>query len=284
MADSTGISWTDHTHNPWWGCVTVSPACENCYASTFAARFGVRWGMKEARRPASDSVWAAPIKWDRAAKKAGRKARVFCASMADVFEDRRDLDVHRTRLFDLILATPHLDWQLLTKRPHAIMRLIPSAWRAALPDNVWIGTTVEDQRRAVERIPILLDVPAVVRFVSCEPLLGALDLRAWLGNDRVSWVISGGESGHGSRPMAPEWVRSLREQCDESGVAYWFKQWGEFITREQAPATVELPKRVHHISEVDYYRVGKHIAGELLDGVVRQAFPVGHDGPRVNAM
>ena len=317
MSDKTGIEWTDHTFNPWWGCVRVSPACEHCYAETWAKRFGVEWGVKAERKPASEKVWASPLRWNKAAQKAGVRARVFCASMADVFEDRRDLDVHRRRLFDIIAITPWLDWQLLTKRPEAVMRLVPESWNFyGWPKNVWIGTTVEDQRRADERIPHLLAIPAVVRFLSCEPLLGPLNLHPWLcaygdankpeqrlgevcepaGN--IHWVIGGGESGNGARPMHPEWARALRDQCAAAGVPFFFKQWGEWMdATSQDPITAKGQDLVILTSGewigggdgkkngmVDEHwrerggawmvRVGKKNAGALLDGVEHKAFPV----------
>jgi protein gp37 len=145
---------------------------------------------------------------------------VFCASLADVFEERGELVAWRDDLHDLIRRTPNLDWLLLTKRPEM------AAWYYAeqsIPDNVWLGTSVENQAAADRRIPILAAIPASIRFLSCEPLLGeiaAIDLSA------ISWVIVGGESGTGCRPMAPEWATSLRDQCRAAKVPYFFKQWG----------------------------------------------------------
>lgn len=214
MAENSAIEWTDHTFNPWWGCTRVSPACTHCYAATLAKRFGYGWGKNADRRFFGDKHWAEPLRWDRAAENAGERKRVFCASMADVFEDRADLWNAQERLWDLIEATPHLDWLLLTKRPENILRMVPTCWRDpqchdGWPPNVWVGTTVEDQERADERIPHLQAVPAPVRFLSCEPLLGPIDLNL----EGIGWVIAGGESGHGARPMHPDWVESIRDQC-----------------------------------------------------------------------
>lgn len=304
MGDTTGIEWTDHTLNPWWGCVRVSPACEHCYAETFAKRFGVEWGVKAERRPASEKVWAGPVRWNKAAQKAGVRARVFCASMADVFEDRRDLDVHRERLFALIETTPWLDWQLLTKRPEAVMRLVPEAWRGSFPGNVWMGTTVEDARREVDRIAALKGIPARVRFLSCEPLLGPLAIDPWLRCPRcaytaldaqvhmdhgfcsarnddavipsfIGWVIVGGESGNGARPMDPEWARSLRDQCNMAGVPFFFKQWGEWAPAGMLNGAMRDSVSITHVGSgmVEMWRVGKKLAGSLLDGVSHKAFP-----------
>jgi protein gp37 len=229
MGEATAIEWTDHTFNPWWGCVKVSPGCNNCYAEGFSKRVGKDiWGAKAERRFFGDKHWEGPVKWNRMAEQEGRRHRVFCASMGDVFEDRRDLDPWRERLWRLIVDTPHLDWQLLTKRPEVARRLLPGDY---LPDNIWLGTSVEDQQRADERIPMLLSIPASVHFLSCEPLLGPVNLRkrqwVWGGaRGRINWVIVGGESGPKHRPMKPEWVRDIRDACADSGTAFFFKQWG----------------------------------------------------------
>src|SRR5690348_736847 len=192
MGEGTKIQWTDHSFNPWWGCTRVSPGCEHCYAEAFAKRTGLGWGVAAERRFFGDKHWNEPRRWNAAAEKEGRRHRVFCASMADVFEDRPELAPWRERLWDLIDETPWLDWQLLTKRPENVNRLVTPAWHTgAWPENVWLGTTVEDQRRAEERIPELLNCAAKVRFLSCEPLLGPVDLDL----DGIQWVIVGGESG-----------------------------------------------------------------------------------------
>lgn len=233
MAENSRIEWTTHTFNAWTGCAKVSPACRFCYAESWDKRFndGDRWGVNAARPVTSDANWRKPLAWDRAAAAAGRRDRVFCASLADVFEARDDLIQPRARLWRLIEATPNLDWLLLTKRPENMLSMIP--WGINPWPNVWLGTTVEDQQRADERIPILLDTPAAVRFLSCEPLLGPVDLneaacpweQCWGTN--VDWVICGGESGgRHARPMQQEWARSLRDQCQAAGVVFHFKQWG----------------------------------------------------------
>lgn len=282
MGEQTGIEWTDHTFNPWWGCTRVSPACEHCYAETWAARFAVGWGPKAQRKPASEKTWREPLKWNRTAEREGRRHRVFCASMADVFEDRRDLDALRARLFDLIAVTPHLDWQLLTKRPQWVMQMVPESWLVRFPRNVWIGTTVEDQRRADERIPHLLMVPAAVHFLSCEPLLGPVDLLARslrslprAGNARLRWVICGGESGKGARPMHPDWARSLRDQCAEVGVPFFHKQNGEWAPAEACDGALRDSVSITHVGDDghEFWRIGKKAAGSLLDGVEHKAFP-----------
>jgi protein gp37 len=233
VSEKTAIAWTDHTFNPWWGCERVSPGCQNCYAEAFAKRTGnVVWGKNADRRRFGDKHWNEPKKWNAAAEKAGAPAFVFCASMADVFEDRGDHDDDRNRLWSLIDETPWLTWQLLTKRPENVRRMVPPMWTAPTwdlwPPNVWIGTTVEDQQRANDRIPHLLDLPAPVRFLSCEPLLGPVDLSPWLsvGFNAPEWVIVGGESGAKHRKLNLDHARSLVKQCDQGCVSLWFKQVG----------------------------------------------------------
>jgi protein gp37 len=218
----------------------VYEGCRNCYAERYGQRFGVEWGPGGERRVTSKSYWQQPYAWDRAAEREGVRRRVFCASLADVFERQVELDGLRNRLFRLMEATPHLDWLLLTKRPENVMpllgRSVMSLWGNGLPDNVWVGASVENQEMADRRIPELLKVPARVRFLSVEPMLGPIALfdvsgwsnaLDWWGKKiDVHWVIAGGESGPGARPISPEWVRWLREQCVGAGVPFLFKQWG----------------------------------------------------------
>lgn len=226
MGIDTAISWCDHTFNPWWGCVKVSPACQHCYAETFSKRVGLKvWGPDSERRFFGLKHWREPVKWNAAAVKAGVRRRVFCASMADVFEDRSDLLDERSRLFDLIDETPALDWLLLTKRPENIAQLMPTYWGGKVWPNVWLGTTVENQKYADERIPRLLEVDCVVRFLSAEPLLGPLELTPDVLLE-LDWIIAGGESGPKNREPEADWFRSLRDQCQAAGVYFHFKQWG----------------------------------------------------------
>lgn len=270
MARDSKIEWTHHTFNPWWGCERVSPACKNCYADTWAHRLGLDlWRKGAPRRTLSDSYWRQPLAWDRAAKSGGRRDRVFCASMADVFEDRRDLDAPRARLWSLIAETPNLDWLLLTKRPQCVERLAP--WTEIWPQNVWLGTTIENQRWAEKRLPHLLARPAAVHFVSCEPLLGPMDIAPWLVRTRtrsaIGWVIAGGESGHRARPMNPEWARALRDQCQAHAVPYHFKQWGNWRP-VQGPTTTQRVRIFTGATSalVSMENVGKKAAGRQLDG------------------
>lgn len=316
MAENSKIEWTDHTFNPWWGCVKVSPACAHCYAETFDKRVGgSHWGPESPRRFFGTAHWSTPIKWNTLAAKEGIRKRVFCASMADVFEEPKDprsddailMRAERAKLFHIIKGTPNLDWLLLTKRPENIARMLPEDWGNGYP-NVWLGTTVENQEYANKRIPELLKVPAVVRFLSCEPLLGPVDLdcwpetgcpRGWLDEEPgIDWVICGGESGHGARPMHPEWVDSLQKQCEAAGTAFFFKQWGEWQPLGQGnfggweqkpcfiPADLRTSRRDCYIEGNDAYlgtigkddftfarKVGKNAAGRLLHGRTWNEFP-----------
>lgn len=248
MGKDSKISWTHSTFNPWWGCLEVSPACDNCYAREVAARFSPGlWGKDAPRRFFGDKHWNEPLKWNATAKKAGQRHRVFCASMADICEDRRDLDPHRERLWKLIEATPDLDWMLLTKRPENYRTMLPSRWiigeKPERP-NVWLGTTAENQRRADERIPHLVSVPAAVYWISAEPLLGPIDFRRHWSREvetgqlssafvhGINWVIVGGESGDAPRRMDPQWARDIRKQCQENGAAFHFKQKGRVLSAE----------------------------------------------------
>jgi protein gp37 len=287
----TGITWCDYTFNHIRGCTKVSEGCQFCYAETLSGRnpttLGI-WGPNGTRVLASDAMWKEPLKWNREAEGAKERPRVFCASLADIFEDwngevldhkgcahyTRDgdpldfvrneqvigcdtdgyhyttLDDVRARLFHLIDSTPNLNWLLLTKRPENIRKMWPVATtnlsvlsRTGRSENYrsncWIGTTVENQQRADERIPELLkcrDLSPVL-WLSCEPLLGPVDLNKWLfvgpeggweyeGSPRnfLRWVIAGTESGAGRRPMQTEWAESLKNQCTAAGVAFFMKQ------------------------------------------------------------
>jgi protein gp37 len=206
-----------------------------------ATRFKkVGWGPDATRVRTSPANWKTPRKWDAQAAGSGKRFRVFCASLADVFEERADLAPWRDDLHELIRDTPNLDWLVLTKRPE----LAASYYRDnPIPANVWLGTTAEDRRRAIERIPILAQVPAKVRFLSIEPLLDDLGL---LDLSSIHWVIVGGESGPWARPMKPEWVRPIRDQCAKKEIPFFFKQWSGRVTKP---------------------------LGRELDGIVHSAFP-----------
>ena len=362
MAEDSKISWTNNTFNPWMGCTKVSPACKFCYAERdMDLRYGkVKWGAEGTRVLTSDAYWQKPVKWNRDAVKefnewtqsdcfeqSPHRPRVFCASLADVFEDWRGpiLDRNgmklfwshsrqpheskyhwvtedetaggetlvcmndvRSRLFDLIDATPNIDWLLLTKRPENVplMWQIHPAGRyqegmsftdAYRRDNVWIGVSVENQKCADERIPYLLKYRelAPVLFLSCEPLLEQLDLSQYLKS--LDWIIAGGESGTIARTMNANWVRKLRDDCAASEVPFHFKQWGEYLNfdghypsvRWEADhidgseniESVKVDGQTYSGCDVEldpddnsvYVRVGKKKAGRSLDGFTHDGFP-----------
>lgn len=224
MGENSDIAWCSHTFNPWMGCAYASPGCAHCYARQFAeVRYGwVRFGGHGTRKRTSDANWRQPLAWNRKAEREGQRQKVFCASLADVFEDRAELVPWREDVFRLMAQTPNLDWLLLTKRPQNIKRMMP---KDGLPPNVWLGTTVEIQQVARRRITALKAIPSAVHFLSCEPLLGPLPD---LDLDGIGWVIVGGESGPGARPLNLDWVRDLRDQCQRSKAAFSFKQLSGF--------------------------------------------------------
>jgi protein gp37 len=235
MAENSKIEWTDHTFNPWVGCTKVSPACDHCYAESWAKRSGSPqlWDDGQRRRT-KPSNWNQPLKWNAQAASAGRRARVFCASLADVF-DNTVPDEWRADLFSLIKKTPHLDWLLLSKRIGNARSMLPLDWGDGY-ENVWIGSTVVTQEEVNRDLLKLLKVPAKVRFLSCEPLLepiciglvGTLPKSDFSGYqlvcDRLHWVIVGGESGAKARPMAQQWVEQIRDECFDADVAFFMKQ------------------------------------------------------------
>lgn len=218
MAENSKIEWTTHTFNPWIGCQKVSPGCDHCYAEAMMDhRYGrVQWGPHGERKRTSAANWRKPLQWAKAAN--GTRPRVFCASLADVFDNKAPAGA-RDDLYALIRATPELDWLLLTKRPENIRKMLPADWGGGW-QNVWLGTTCEDQAHYDRRWPILRDVPAAVRFISYEPAIGPLNY-VWGNPD---WIICGGESGAGARYMDPAWARELRDQCAASSIAFFFKQ------------------------------------------------------------
>lgn len=232
MAETTDISWAHSTFNPWIGCTRVSPGCDHCYAATLMQdRYGrVKWGAGEAR--SRTKTWGQPLAWNRKAAASGKPWRVFCASLADVFDNEVD-PTWRVDLLALIEETPALTWLVLTKR-------IGNVKETLLPRNVWLGITVVNQEEANRDIPKLLDVDASKRWLSMEPLLGPVSFRwaPWrpLSRERdtdhldglrmLDWVVVGGESGAAARPLHPDLVRTIRDQCAEAGVPFHFKQWG----------------------------------------------------------
>lgn len=288
MGANTKIEWCDHTFNPWVGCQNVSPGCDHCYAEALAKRTGmVEWGPHAERRRTSAAYWRQPFRWARKAAEAGVRHRVFCASMADVF-DNKVPRAWQLQLFVLIRGTPELDWLLLTKRPENMAAMLPCDWRDDYP-NVWLGVTAEDQDRADHRVPILLDTAAAKRFVSYEPALGPVRMPGMyaVGEDGVvdtpalDWVIAGGESGPKARPAHPDWFRAVRDQCAAAGVPYFHKQNGEWVAGELVKDDRRYSTKQWDgdkwsdcsddwIDEADggtiMYRVGKKAAGAELDG------------------
>jgi protein gp37 len=334
MAENTGIEWCDHTFNPWEGCQKVAPECDNCYAEARDQRFtgGTLWGPHAQRRRTSVANWQKPCRWNDQADafeaEHGRRQRVFCASLGDLFDNAVPPE-WRTDLFNLIRSTPRLDWLLLTKRPQNIAKMLPPDWGAGW-DNVWLGTSAGTQKTVEQNIPALLGVPARVHFLSAEPLLEPVDLQGIPANlppapsgvawdwfnaltgqgvfqcapepdqpadyPRLDWVICGGESGYKARPMHPDWARGLRGQCAAAGVAFLFKQWGEWapeIDRDADDpdwqADYTLTKRQpgrYRILNVEggqgfhgervhvMKRAGKKAAGRLLDGRTHDGMPI----------
>lgn len=328
MSENSKIEWTDHTFNPWEGCQKVGPGCDHCYAEARNARFAggtaINWGPGAPRRRTSRANWRKPLQWNGAHDKFfaenGRRQRVFCASLADVFDNAVDPQ-WRADLFKLIEQTPNLDWLLLTKRIGNVMSMVSETAqyqfdldcleKPRLPENVWIGATIVNQAEADRDIPKLLAVPARVRFLSVEPMLGPINLQRlmpwadigqggasigqpWMIHSGIDWVICGGESGPDARPMHPDWACDLRDQCKEAGVAFLFKQWGEWAPGENCGGPMKRTERVahwfadewmfstltpggsvgmHYDDEPTVYRVGKKTAGRTLDGVTHDEFP-----------
>ena len=345
MSTATSIEWTEITWNPTSGCDRVSPGCDHCYALTLAKRLKAMGqpkyqtdgdprtsgpGFGVAVHP---DVLTEPLRWHKPRK-------CFVDSMADLFHDDVP-DQFIARVFAVMAAAPQHTFQMLTKRPGrmaSLMRDVPRhheqfqaavlTTALALPEphaesirrsfrwplpNVWLGTSVENQKWADVRVPLLLRTPAAVRFLSCEPLLGPVDVRRWLpGGDvigplgaepglpttiGIDWVIVGGESGPKARPMHPQWARDLRDQCQAAGTAYFFKQWGRWRPiNEQAemPSGIGCPVFDQHGVEVDFRRLGadwpgfdaarefgwqmfhaagKHAAGRELNGRTWDEYP-----------
>lgn len=274
MGQNSNIEWTDHTFNPWWGCDRISPGCDHCYAEREAARFHPHlklWGHDAARLTFTEKHWSGPLLWNQRAVQDRKRYRVFCLSMGDVFDHHPTAVDLRPKLWNLIRCTPHLDWLLLTKRVGNAGRMLPLDWGDRGYPNVWLGYSPSSQIELDRDVPKLLRIPAVVHFLSCEPLLESLDLRPhlWgravkcddcphnsdclclaeprlkLANEpAISWVIVGGESGSKARWIQPDWVRRIRDDCLASGVPFFFKQWGQLGgVRRKAEAGRELDGR-----------------------------------------
>lgn len=233
--ENSRISWTDNTFNPWIGCAKVSPGCDHCYAEAQQARWGKPWGPNVQRVRTSVGNWVKPAKWNYEAASKGIRTKVFCASLADICEDKPEVIPWRENLKNLIKNTPSLDWLLLTKRPENFSRMF---WGVDVPANVWFGITAENQEQLEKRIPYLLEqYRTTVRFISLEPLLGPIDFSRLPpvrfsfdthtdGVEAVNWVIVGGESGQGCRPMMPKWVDEIKMQLKPRNIPVFFKQRG----------------------------------------------------------
>lgn len=315
MTATSKIEWTETTWNPVTGCTKVSPGCDHCYAEKITERFHGKGSFTEVKL--HPDRLDAPLRWRK-------PRRVFVNSMSDLFHDQVP-DEFIAQVFAVMAATPQHTYQILTKRHGRMRSLLDSKtfllelgliymWGASTPDdapvnpgwplpNVHLGVSVEDQKRADLRIPALVDTPAAVRFLSCEPLLGSVDLSRWTGTDTelrcgcgmssdgvpidqgcsagcmepefsgLDWVIVGGESGPDARPMHPDWARQLRDQCTEDGVPFFFKQWGEWrplAGNECAQVGDEWPSDTWgQMSR----RVGKKAAGRELDGRTWDEYP-----------
>ena len=338
MAEHSKIEWTDSTWNPiraryWemqddgsgkervgWHCVHVSEACRNCYAEGINRRLGTGLDFKpgnlfhpervgyangEAKLFLDETMLAKPLTWRR-------PRMIFVCSMTDLFADFVP-DAWIDQIFRVMSTASHHIYQVLTKRPDRMRRYLSDPtlhgrirFEARPPwplPNVWLGTSVEDQRRADERIPLLLDTPAAVRWISAEPLLGPVDLRQWVGSqpiipgastyedadglvrqdigggivDGLDWVVAGGESGPSARPTNPQWFRDLRDQCEAADVPFFFKQNGEWVSVSEVAGPGE------HFKFPDgrtVRRTGKRLAGRTLDGRTHDAMP-GRDHVRL---
>lgn len=229
MSENSKIEWCDHTFNPWIGCTKVSEGCKHCYAESMSNRYGwAKWGKGAPRKRTSEANWNKPKQWNRQAAKRGIRYRVFCASLADWLDPEVPVS-WRSDLLQLISDTPHLDWLMLTKRIEYFKIALQEAtgWDGSnikCPDNVWLGTTAENQTNWLKRVPILMAYDCKVHFVSVEPMLGKIRM----GSFRPEWVICGGESGAGARPMDTLWASYLQSQCHllSPRTAFFFKQWG----------------------------------------------------------
>jgi len=312
MATITKIEWADASINPLVGCSKVSPACDNCYAERLAARMvhnpavAQRYaGTVDAHGKWTGQINVLPNELLEKARRMRRPRRIFVGSMSDLFHPHVP-DGHIARVFTQMAYVGHHTYMLLTKRPDRMRELLsrpdmqdavrctlqrwrdeadlpPQDFRWPLP-NVWLGTTVEDQARADERVPELLAAPGALHFVSCEPLLGPVDFTRIIVGSAVPvlrWVIAGGETGPGARPSHPDWFRSLRDQCKAHDVPFFFKSWGEWAEGscydpkfEPVANDPTLTVDDRRLKVVAMSRVGKARSGRLLDGVEHNAIPV----------
>ena len=230
MGEVSAIAWTNSTFNPWIGCTKVGPGCDNCYAENMDSRKrwgGVtHWGIDKPRMRTSAANWKKPLAWNAKAETAGKPWRVFCASLADVFDNEIPQE-WRNDLFSMIEATPHLTWQLLTKRVGNVLKMVPRRWQIMFPPNVWMGATMVNQDEYNRDVRALTQIPARIRWLSIEPQLGPIELRPYVSKSGpIDWVVTGGESGAKARPYDIEWARSVIQQCRVNGAKPFVKQLG----------------------------------------------------------
>ena len=285
MGEYTKISWADHSFNPWIGCAKVSAGCINCYAERdMDLRFGkVKWGPRGTRVLTKTANWNKPRKWNERAQENGHIETVFCASLADVFEDWQgnhlqphQMDDWREELFHMMVETPWLVWLVLTKRPENVMYMIPPVWRDSWPPNVLVGFSAEDQGNYDFRIREARKIPTPILWLSAEPLLGPINL--YHGHEMdVDWVITGGESGPSARPTHSRWVSNIRDVCAANDVPFYHKQWGEWAHSAQY-AVMNDSGRVWKDTHTwpdgsGSWRVGRKEAGRLLFGRMHDEFP-----------
>lgn len=278
MGENTKIEWAHHTWSPWIGCQkTGSLACDHCYAEAMmdTRLHQVEWGPHGERKLTSDAYWRQPLRWEREAAASGEQVRVF-PSLCDPFDNKAPKGA-RARFADLIRATPHLTWLLLTKRIGNATAMLAEMFAEGVPPNVWLGATVVTQQEADRDVPKLLTTLAAKWFLSMEPLMESvcLDLDWLIGTRKtpaLDWVIVGGESGPSARAMRSGWVRSLRDQCAASGVYFLMKQWGEWLPFDQREA-FQFRNSVSLQDNGWAWRVGKSRAGRLLDGVQHDGVP-----------
>ena len=283
---TTKIEWTNETWNPIVGCSKVSEGCRNCYAERMAKRLKAI-GKPQYQNVVDEKGWTGKTVMPPSIKNpmhTMKKPRmIFVCSMSDLFHETVEESWIDAVMMTIGIAKQHT-YQILTKRPVRMFQYFSSR---TVPDNVWLGVTAENQAAADERIPHLLTIPAKVRFVSVEPMLGPVDVWQWLGGDRdikgdhhynhgLDWIIVGGESGPNARPMHPDWARGLRDQCQAAGVSYFFKQWGEWLPSRYPWYSDDGidPKGGHTFDDgTQMVRVGKKAAGHLLDGVEWRQMP-----------
>jgi protein gp37 len=268
--ENSKIEWTDHTFNPWIGCQHVSPGCDHCYAETqnaFRKWNGGTWGPHAPRKRTSEENWKNPIKWNAEARafrrEYGHRPRVFCASLADVFDNQAAREWRRD-LFVLIRECRRLDWLLLTKRPQNILKMLPRDWGDGYR-NVWLGMTAENQTYFDQRWRHLQAIPATIKFISYEPALGPLRLPKH--GPLPDWLISGGESGDGARQLDPQWVRDIIADCRSKGVAPFHKQWGTYSSN---PLVAKQGMSIAEARAIDKYGKG----GGLIDMKLVREFPM----------